>query len=385
MIGWIILLLIVSISLLTTFSIIDSRKYREIKTHPFISFIISTYNDCDTISETIKSIYESYDNFEVFVVNDKSTDNTSMVIQELQKMYNIFLINNQENIGKAHSINNAFELTKGDIIFILDSDTLLNKKAVWRVIRRFDSDEKVGGVSCRYKSKNKGFLPSMQDVEYSMLAFTQSAYNIFSTISMWGGCMAFRRKAFVDIGKLSPNFLSEDLNASFKLKDKGWKCEQTNCFVYTKAPDNIKSWYKQKKRWSSGFIQNVICYPKIFFKNPLACFFMITYSLFTFLFIYGIFTKFYFLFQIINLEKSIFYLTITNSELIIKNVMIAFLYPISSIPYLFYDKTYRKSWRIFLIFPYSILYYPFYAVINLVGFGIGAIKYNKLKNSNRAW
>lgn len=390
-------ILIFSVILLSVLSYADSRKERKRESTPFISFIVPSYNDADTLEPSIKSIYDSYDNFELFVINDGSTDNSYEILNKLKDKYCFNLINNKINIGKGHSINETFKKTKGEIIFIIDSDTILNKRAVDSIISRFDYDINVGGVSCRYKSLNKGFLPRMQDIEYSMLGFTQSAYNIFSTISMWGGCMAFRRRAFKQIGMLSPNFLAEDCNASFKLKDKGWKVEQTNEYIYTKAPDTIKSWYKQKKRWSGGFIQNVIAYPKLFFSNPLASFFMVSYSFLTVLFLYGFFNRVYLfgeLISLINTTKQAFGLTFLGSLsylynlynfFIFKKVLIGLAYPLLSLPYMFYDETYRKSLNMFFLFPFSIIYLPCYIFMNMIGFFIGIKKYKKLKYSDRAW
>ena len=97
-----------------------------------LSFVIPCYNDGDTIEETIKSIYASYDRdlLELIVVNDKSTDNSAHEIALLQKKYAFTVLTNAHNIGKAASINQALEVVKHDIMVVIDADTIINPRAL---------------------------------------------------------------------------------------------------------------------------------------------------------------------------------------------------------------------------------------------------------------
>ncbi len=107
-----------------------------------LSFVIPCYNDGDTIEQTIKGIYDSYDHdlLELIVVNDKSTDNSAEKIELLQKKYKFTIIHNPENRGKAASINHALEYVQNDIMVVIDADTIINPRALEDILARFQYD-----------------------------------------------------------------------------------------------------------------------------------------------------------------------------------------------------------------------------------------------------
>lgn len=94
-----------------------------------ISVITPTFNDGESISETIQSVInQTYDNWEWIVVNDGSTDNTENIIQELIEKYNISEKSKyiyQENADQLNAIINSLNYVTGDYIFVLHSDDLL--------------------------------------------------------------------------------------------------------------------------------------------------------------------------------------------------------------------------------------------------------------------
>ena len=92
---------------------------------PKISIIIPAYNCKDYIADTLQScLSQDYDNFEVIVVNDGSTDSTCDVIAPFLSDPRVMLAN-QENKGVSAARNLGIELAKGDYITFLDSDDTL--------------------------------------------------------------------------------------------------------------------------------------------------------------------------------------------------------------------------------------------------------------------
>ena len=91
---------------------------------PFVSIVIPTFNHAHLIQKCLQSVInQTYQNFEVIVVNNYSTDNTIEVIESFHDN-RIKLINyqNQGFIGVARNI--GIEASKGDYIAFLDSDDL---------------------------------------------------------------------------------------------------------------------------------------------------------------------------------------------------------------------------------------------------------------------
>ena len=89
-----------------------------------ISIILSTYNNEQTISYSIKSILnQSYEDFELIIVNDCSKDNTKKVINSFKDRRIVYLENNS-NIGRSQSRNKAIKHAKGDFIAVMDGDDI---------------------------------------------------------------------------------------------------------------------------------------------------------------------------------------------------------------------------------------------------------------------
>lgn len=91
---------------------------------PKVSILIVTYNRAKFISKAIESILnQSFQDWEIIVADDASTDNTIEVIREWQaKEPKIKYIRSDVNIGIARNSNNGLKIAQGDYIAILDDD-----------------------------------------------------------------------------------------------------------------------------------------------------------------------------------------------------------------------------------------------------------------------
>ncbi len=381
-----------------TIFLFENNKKMKPKSRPFISFMIPTYNDANSLTETVKSVFKSYDRkrFEVFIINDKSPDNTSEILKKLERRYPLHIITNKKNIGKSKSLNNAFKYTKGEIIWILDSDTHLHKNIVEDSIARLE-DKNVGGVSRRYVPINKGFLASMQRVEYGMLGMIQVSYNPFSTIAFWGACIAIKREVFKKVGMFSDHFLTEDQDLALKIGESGMKAQESTLPVHTYVPETMKEWYNQILRWSGGGMQNFIVHFKFFMKNPIAILFLITNGLLAIAFVVSLVNNIIFIRNLVLLFDSFrdagysFFTSIGLAKIgnglqLLKILLLYLLYPVFSIPYVAINYDLRKEpLKIFLIFPYAIIYFPMFIFVCVIGFFKGIYVTIKLKKKERAW
>ena len=102
------------------------RKTSKIES-PYVSICIPAYNMEDYIEKAIISILnQSFQNFEIIVVNDHSKDNTLEVIKKLQLKDNrIKLINHSKNTGVYSSRVDCILSSKGKNIMLMDSDDIL--------------------------------------------------------------------------------------------------------------------------------------------------------------------------------------------------------------------------------------------------------------------
>jgi len=88
--------------------------------HPKISVIIPTYNCVKYLTQTLTSVFEqNYENLEIIVVNDGSTDNTKSF---LSKYSNKIKVVNKNNEGVSAARNTGIEQSEGEFIAFLDCD-----------------------------------------------------------------------------------------------------------------------------------------------------------------------------------------------------------------------------------------------------------------------
>ena len=88
-----------------------------------VSIIIPVYNAENTISQTLDSVFnQTYESFEIIIVNDGSTDQTSKILRNYTHPIKILTT---ENRGVSHARNLGFNHCIGKYIQYLDADDLL--------------------------------------------------------------------------------------------------------------------------------------------------------------------------------------------------------------------------------------------------------------------
>lgn len=108
------------------------------KSTPLISFVIPFFNSANTIQETIDSIFnQSYDNFEVWIIDDGSTDSVSIDILKMFDGKEKVNILHQENKGPSIAKNVGVEKAKGELICFVDSDNILLEDYIKEAVNVF--------------------------------------------------------------------------------------------------------------------------------------------------------------------------------------------------------------------------------------------------------
>ena len=122
---------------------------------PSVSIIIPAYNEEKIIDHTVNSMLQTnYPNKEIIVINDGSTDNTLDVISKYQ---NIKIVNKPQG-GKASAINSGLDISTGEIILIIDADTVVEKQAIVNIVCPFEKNEKIGAVTGNVKILNRNSI-----------------------------------------------------------------------------------------------------------------------------------------------------------------------------------------------------------------------------------
>ena len=99
---------------------------------PKFSVIIPAHNEEDVIERAIKSILnQTYQNFEIIISNDGSTDKTKEIVENLiKKDKRIKILNQDKGHSAAFARNWGAEKAKGEILIFLDADTFISTNAL---------------------------------------------------------------------------------------------------------------------------------------------------------------------------------------------------------------------------------------------------------------
>ncbi|MBJ2118830.1 MULTISPECIES: glycosyltransferase family 2 protein [Proteus] len=90
---------------------------------PLVSVIIPAYNAQDYLERAVNSVLnQSYNNIEIIIINDGSSDNTLNIIEKLSILHKEIIFLSHENQGISKTRNRGIELANGEYICFLDSD-----------------------------------------------------------------------------------------------------------------------------------------------------------------------------------------------------------------------------------------------------------------------
>src|SRR5690554_917151 len=96
-----------------------------------ISLIIPIYNVEDYLAQNLLSVKnQTYRNFEVILVNDGTTDLSASIAEDFVRVDERFKLIHQENKGLSGARNTGLKEAKGDYVFYLDSDDILEDTAL---------------------------------------------------------------------------------------------------------------------------------------------------------------------------------------------------------------------------------------------------------------
>lgn len=116
-----------------------------------ISVIVPTYNSEKTIERCLLSILkQTYENLEVIVVNDGSSDSTETICEKMASYDSRLKVITIKNGGVSHARNIGIDNAKGDYITFVDSDDYIDKEMYKNLIDLFDTNVDI--VHCSYKN-----------------------------------------------------------------------------------------------------------------------------------------------------------------------------------------------------------------------------------------
>ena len=234
---------------------------------PFVSVLIPAHNEESVITNTIENILAmNYENFEVIVIDDRSTDNTASIIKDIEQRYEkvTALIRSADAFpGKSAVLNDAFKLAKGEAILVFDADATVDPDFLSIMIPHLEPKD-VGAVQARkvIRNKNQNLLTRCQNNEYTMDAhFQVSRDSVKGAVELRGNGELIKRQALESIDGWNNYTIVDDLDMSTRLHIKGWDIRFClDAVVYEEGIAYIKPLFRQRRRWLEGTIRRYLEY-----------------------------------------------------------------------------------------------------------------------------
>ena len=225
-----------------------------------LSVIIPAFNCGESIKHTVESIISSgLKDFEIIIVNDGSTDNTSSICNELCNKYSFLKYFEQKNSGVSATRNKGISIATGEYIMFFDADDTAKENGFSEcidIIKNEKPDILVFGMSFDYYKNGKLYrrdklVPDQSGFlnETEIKEALESLYNTNSITPVWN---KFYRRALITNNNILFNtnyFLMEDFLFSLECLKV---CENIYCLpkalYYYRQSENEKNAFNRLKR-----------------------------------------------------------------------------------------------------------------------------------------
>ena len=331
------------------------------------SILVPAYNEEITIIESIKSLLElDYPEYEIIIINDGSSDNTSKVVidyfnlkhvkrpirklvksNEMKEIYENshgvrIILADKDNGGKSDALNLGINISNYPLFVCVDADSMLQRDSLKKIVEPFlDSDETIvvggnikvanavvleKGIVADIKAPKK-WIVLFQMIEYTRVFLnSRVAFNgINANLIVSGAFGIYEKQAVINVGGYSKEIIGEDMeivvkmHAFYRKNNIPYKIAYApDAICWTQVPETYSVLRKQRRRWHIGMGQSLKDHKFVNLNPKYGTVGLIAYPYF-FLFEYitpileilGITTIIVsYLFNIINLQFLLLYLFI---------------------------------------------------------------------------
>lgn len=237
-----------------------------------ISIIIVSWNVKEKLRENLLALYNSVGNFnfEIFVVDNNSVDNT---VEMIEKDFSLVkLIINKENLGFAKANNQAIELASGKYILLLNPDMKVLPDTLINMINWMDNNSQASVASCKLIDNKKNIIkhircfPKLLDqliiilklphfVPLILKKYLREDFDYDKEVkvdSIRGSFFMIRKKILGKVGLLDERYFIwfEEVDYCKRVKEAGmevWYTPVAQCIDYVgQSFQCVKTFKKQK-------------------------------------------------------------------------------------------------------------------------------------------
>ena len=205
---------------------------------PRVSVILPKYNRAGIITKCIDSvILQSYNNWELIICDDCSTDNTEDVCRYYStKIPKVQYLKSGSRNGLPRNRNIGLKQAKGALIFFIEDDLVLERECLEILVTTYDSlraKNSVGGIAPRLIEKNSKIYPNKEPFIFNKLTgeiinnYMVCSEHISEVVTLHA-CSIYPKTLLEEIGGYAEkayigNFYREETDLNFRIKKEGHK------------------------------------------------------------------------------------------------------------------------------------------------------------------
>ncbi|MEM6411642.1 MAG: glycosyltransferase [Pseudomonadota bacterium] len=297
----------------------DSQALLSSPFTPRISLIVPMYNEGQTIIDSVRSLLSlQYNNYEVIVVNDGSTDESLRKLIEYfqliptylesnyelptkkvrclyksrQKVFSKLTVVDKANGGKADALNAGLNHAEGKLVATMDADSIIAPNALLRMVKPFlQNPERVIATGSMVRIANsctiedgslvkiqlpKGWLARFQALEYiRVFLLSRLGWSRLNGLLIISGAFGlFDREIVVKAGGYYTKTVGEDMELTVRMRRYMHEQKLPYKVIYipdplcwTEAPNSLSQLSRQRNRWARGTAETLIKHRGLLF-NP---------------------------------------------------------------------------------------------------------------------
>ena len=200
-----------------------------------VSIVLPVYNGANHIADSINSIIsQTYQNWELIVVNDCSSDNTLEICSELSKKdLRIKIISNEINLKLPNTLNTGFEIATGDYYTWTSDDNMYKPNAIELLVNTLNKNNDAVMVYADYTNIDAdGNILSEEKLQEPPFIVTGN---------VCGACFLYTAEVAKKVGKYDANlFLAEDYDYWMRIYRYGRMIHiSNNLYLYRRHSDSL--------------------------------------------------------------------------------------------------------------------------------------------------